>query len=296
MGDWHPERPERLDAVMRALEAVARHAQLDWRQAPEASREALLRVHSEAHVHGIETVVPAASDGLFWIDPDTAMNAHSAAAARRAAGAAVAAVDAVLDGEIARAFCAVRPPGHHAERKLAMGFCLFNNVACGAAHALSRGLRRIAILDFDVHHGNGTEDIFRDDERVLFCSSFQHPFYPQRPLARRDHLVHVPLPEGADGEAFRRGLDRHWWPAIERFAPELILVSAGFDGHRDDPLAGLALDDDHYRWVSERIAEYADRYAGGRVVSLLEGGYDLETLGRCAAVHVAALAGLPHLP
>jgi acetoin utilization deacetylase AcuC-like enzyme len=293
MGDWHPERPERLDAVLTALERVAFDVTLDWREAPLVARDLLRRVHSASHIDAIEAAAPALDDPLYWIDPDTAMNAHSLPAARRAAGAVVAAVDAVLSGEFDRAFCAVRPPGHHAEHDRAMGFCFFNNVACGAAQALAQGVARVAILDFDVHHGNGTEDIFRDDDRVLFCSSFQHPFYPQRRFARREHIVHVPLPAGAGSEAFRRGLDSQWWPAIERFAPELILVSAGFDGHRDDAMAGLDLDDDDYRWATERIVACAQGSARGRIVSTLEGGYDLASLGRCAANHVAALAGVP---
>jgi acetoin utilization deacetylase AcuC-like enzyme len=288
---WHPENPQRLASVLGALRRAAFNAALDWREAPEASRADLLGAHSEAHVRGIEAIAP--THCLVWLDPDTAMGPETLAAARRAVGAAVTATSAVLDGELDRAFCAVRPPGHHAERSRAMGFCFFNNIACAAAHALARGVSRVAILDFDVHHGNGTEDIFRDDCRVLFCSSFQHPFYPLRPLAARDHLVHVPLSAGAGSAEFRAGLEQRWWPAIDAFEPELILISAGFDAHVDDPMAELSLLDDDYRWATERIVVLAERFACGRVVSMLEGGYDPAALARCTVAHVAALACIP---
>jgi acetoin utilization deacetylase AcuC-like enzyme len=293
-GPGHPECADRLAAVMRGLERVAFHVSFDWREAPEASDDDLLRVHTPAHLDRVRSAVPAT--GLAWLDPDTAVGPASLRAARRAAGAVVGAVDAVLDGEVKRAFCAVRPPGHHAERQRPMGFCLFNSVACGAARAVARGIERVAIVDFDVHHGNGTEDAFREDPRVLFCSSFQHPFYPMAPLARRTHLVHVPLGEGADGATFRHGVERRWWPALEAFAPELILVSAGFDAHRDDPMAGLVLGDDDYRWITEGIVRIADRFAQGRVVSVLEGGYDLQALVRLTAIHVEALSGIRYAP
>ncbi len=291
MGAGHPESPQRLEAAERGIRQVQAESPLLRREPGEVRRAALLRVHSGEHVAQIERSAPA--EGRVALDPDTVMNPFSLEAARRAAGAATAAVDALLDGELDRAFCAVRPPGHHAEYRRPMGFCLFNNVACAAARALDRGLSRVAILDFDVHHGNGTEDIFRDDPRVLFCSSFQHPFYPGTPLAERDHLVHVPLPAGTDGAAFRRALDDQWWPAIERFEPELILVSAGFDAHRDDPLAELQLVEDDYRWVTARIVEMARNHCDGRIVSLLEGGYDLPALERSVAAHVGALCRDP---
>jgi acetoin utilization deacetylase AcuC-like enzyme len=289
MDHGHPECPERLEAVARGLASSVVAANLDWRIAPEVPEDALLRVHTPEYVGGLEAATPRA--GLRWLDPDTALGPESLHAARRAAGAAVAATGAVLDGEIRRALCAVRPPGHHAGRERAMGFCFFNGVACAAAQALARGLSRVAILDFDVHHGNGTEEIFRDEPRVLFCSSFQHPFYPLTPLARRDHLVHVPLPAGCDGAAFRAALDRRWWPAIDAFRPELVLISAGFDGHADDRMAGLMLADDDFRWVTERIVAAAERHAAGRLVSVLEGGYDMGALARCVGLHVTALAG-----
>lgn len=288
MGAGHPERPERLAAVHDGLQGSTVAGQLDWREAPLVDRDALLRVHPEEHVAAIERTAPA--EGRVALDADTAMNVHTLEAARRAAGAAVAGVDAVLDGECRRVFCAVRPPGHHAEYRRPMGFCFFNNIACAAAHALARGLTRVAILDFDVHHGNGTEDIFRDTPRVLFCSSFQHPFYPGTPLADRSHIVHTPLSAGSGGAEFRRAVEDYWWPALEAFAPELVLISAGFDAHRADPLAGLNFDEDDYRWVTAELVTRAERHAGARVVSLLEGGYDLTALRESAAAHVEALA------
>lgn len=287
MGAGHPESPRRLEAVLEGIRTAGVDDRLRWEEAPAVSRDALLRVHPDRHVDRIERSAPA--EGLRSLDPDTAMNPFTLEAARRAAGATVAAVDTLADGEIDRAFCAVRPPGHHAERERPMGFCFFNNVACAAAHALARGFERVAILDFDVHHGNGTEDIFRDEPRVLFCSSFQHPFYPGTPLAERNHLVHTPLAAGTDGDALLRAVDAQWWPAIDDFRPELILVSAGFDAHRDDPLAGLCLEEEHYHRITARIVEVALRHAGGRVLSTLEGGYDLNALKLSTRAHIRAL-------
>jgi acetoin utilization deacetylase AcuC-like enzyme len=219
------------------------------------------------------------------------MNAASLSAALRAAGAVVAATDAVLAGEARRAFCAVRPPGHHATRARPMGFCIFNNVAIGAAHALeAHGLERVAVLDFDVHHGNGTEDAFHDDPRVMLCSTFQHPYYPYSGAdSGNEHIVNVPLPAMTDGRGFRAAVERFWMPALERYRPQLVFVSAGFDAHRDDPLAYLKLDDEDYRWVTERLVEVAERDAQGRVVSTLEGGYNTEALGRCVVEHLRVL-------
>jgi acetoin utilization deacetylase AcuC-like enzyme len=288
MGAGHPERPERVAAVEQGVRAGARTDTLDWREAPLVDREALLRVHPEEHVAAIEQAAPA--EGRVALDADTALNAHTLEAARRAAGAGVAGVDAALDGHCQRVFCALRPPGHHAEHRRAMGFCFFNNVACAAAQALERGLTRVAILDFDVHHGNGTEDIFRDTPEVLVCSSFQHPFYPGTPLADRAHLVHTPLSAGAGGADFRQAVADTWWPALDAFVPELVLVSAGFDAHRADPLAGLNLDEDDYHWVTRELVARAERHARGRVVSMLEGGYELAALRDSAAAHVAALS------
>jgi acetoin utilization deacetylase AcuC-like enzyme len=287
MGTGHPERPERLAAVREGLTRGAAADQLGWREAPPVERDHLLRVHDSGHVAALERTAP--TEGRMALDGDTAMNPYTLEAARRAAGAAVAGVDALLAGETRRVFCAVRPPGHHAEAGRAMGFCFFNNVAVAAARALDQGLSRVAILDFDVHHGNGTEDIFRDEPRVLFCSSFQHPFYPGTPLAERPHLVHSPLSAGAGGAEFRRAVEQQWEPAVDAFQPELILVSAGFDAHAADPLAALNLHEDDFRWVTDRIVAMAEHHAAGRILSTLEGGYDLTALRASAAVHVEGL-------
>jgi acetoin utilization deacetylase AcuC-like enzyme len=261
-------------------------------EAPEASRDALCRVHSPAHVAALESLDTAGE--LVPIDADTFIGPHSLAAARHAAGAVIEAADQVIEGRADSAFCCVRPPGHHAERERAMGFCIFNNVAVGAAHALAQhGLTRVAILDFDVHHGNGTEDIFAGDERVLFCSSFQYPFYPHGSAEpRAPNVVKVPLAAGCDGPRFREAITDRWGPAIERFSPEMIFVSAGFDGHVEDSMANLCLVDDDYRWISNWVVASAERHAGGRIVSCLEGGYALAALARCATLHIRALAGL----
>jgi acetoin utilization deacetylase AcuC-like enzyme len=261
-------------------------------QAPEATDEQLLRVHSAQHVENIIAISPR--DGLVYVDPDTPMGPNSLLAARRAAGAVVKAVDVVLGGEMDTAFCGVRPPGHHAERDRAMGFCLFNNVAVGAAHALEHhALERVAVVDFDVHQGNGTEEIFQDERRVIFCSTFQHPFYPFSELRENTaNRINVPLAANAGGPEFRAAVDEHWMPALEAFDPQLVFVSAGFDAHRDDDMSGVSLLDPDYRWVSERIMAIAERCALGRVVSALEGGYEYNSLARCAETHVRVLMGL----
>ena len=288
-GPGHPERAERLRAVERAL-AAPRFAALDRREAPRATRAQLERIHAPAAVERTLAAIPR--EGYAHIDGDTVVSPGSREAALRAAGAACAAVDAVLDGEARRAFCAVRPPGHHAEPDRAMGFCLFNNAAIGAAHALAaHGLQRVAVLDFDVHHGNGTQAAFERDARALFASSHQSPLYPGTGAASETgvgNIVNMPLAAGATGAVFRAA----WEGAFDRvdaFHPELIVVSAGFDAHRRDPLAGLALVEEDFAWISRRIAEAADSSCAGRVVSTLEGGYDLEALAASAAAHVAAL-------
>ncbi|MFO7953178.1 histone deacetylase family protein [Thioalkalivibrio sp.] len=292
-GPHHPERPARLHAVRNALLDEGLLEGLCLLDPQPATDAQLQRVHTAAHVAHIRASAPA-SGYQAMLDPDTVMGEHSLQAALRAAGAGIEAVRAVMEGDADNAFCAVRPPGHHAERDRAMGFCLFNNVAVAAAHALEHyALSRVAIADFDVHHGNGTEDIFRDDPRVLYCSSFQHPFYPDTPRAEREHLIHTPLAAGTGGKSFRAAIERDWIPAMDRFVPELMLVSAGFDAHRDDPLAGLDLDEDDFAWVTRALAAVASRHAGGRLVSILEGGYDLSALGLSAATHVRALSGVP---
>ena len=292
MGMHHPESPERLKAVLDALDVSGFAGELAECQAPEATDEQLARVHRDAHVEEVRGRAPDEGDYAF-LDPDTSMNARSLSASLRAAGAVVHAVDLVLGGGAERVFCAVRPPGHHATPDRAMGFCIFNNVAVGAAHALEgHGLERVAILDFDVHHGNGTEDMFRDDPRVMFCSTFQHPYYPFCGAdSRGANLVNVPLPAMTGSQGFRAAVERFWLPALERFEPQLVMVSAGFDAHREDPLAHLHLVDDDYEWISRRIAEVAERHAQGRVVSTLEGGYNTRALARSVVRHVGALVG-----
>ncbi len=291
-GPTHPERPGRLHAIRNALLDEGLLEGLILLDAPPATDAQLERVHSPAHVARIRASAPAPGQQTM-LDADTVMSKGSLTAALHAAGAGVAGVRAVMEGKADHVFCAVRPPGHHAERERAMGFCLFNNIAVAAAHALAHyGLARVAIADFDVHHGNGTEDIFREDPRVLYCSSFQHPFYPGTPLAERDHLIHTPLAAGTDGATFRAAIERDWLPALDRFQPELVLVSAGFDGHRDDHLASLHLAEDDFAWVSRALVDVAARHAGGRLVSMLEGGYDFPSLGRSAAAHVRALCEL----
>jgi len=290
MGDHHPESPERLRAVLAALESSGLLPRLTALEAPEATREQLARVHSAEHVDFIFDAAP--SSGYAYLDPDTSMNPRSLSAALHAAGALVKATDLVMGGQARRAFCAVRPPGHHATPARPMGFCLFNNVAIGAAHALeAHGLERVAVLDFDVHHGNGTEDAFHEDPRVMLCSTFQHPYYPYCGAdSGNDHIVNVPLPAMTDGRGFRSAVERIWLPALDRFRPQLVFVSAGFDAHREDPLAYLNLEDEDYRWVTERLVEVAERHAQGRVVSTLEGGYNTHALGRCVVEHVRVLA------
>jgi len=291
MGSGHPESPARLAAILAAIESSGLVPSLSILEAPEATREQLERVHAADHVDMIFEAAP--SSGYAYLDPDTSMNPASLSAALRAAGAVVKATDFVMAGKARTAFCAVRPPGHHATPGRPMGFCLFNNVAIGAMHAIeAHGLDRVAILDFDVHHGNGTEDAFHEDPRVMLCSTFQHPYYQyQGADSSNEHIVNVPLPAMTDGRGFRAAVERFWMPALEAFGPQLVFVSAGFDAHRDDPLAYLKLDDEDYRWVTEKLVDVAKQHAQGRVVSTLEGGYNTEALGRCVVEHLRVLAG-----
>ena len=292
MGRHHPECPERLQAITDALVTSGVLACLIEHDAPRATREQLTRVHDPDYVDAVEASAPAS--GIVHLDPDTAMNPHSYAAALRAAGAVVLATDLVMGGKVANAFCSVRPPGHHAERHRAMGFCFFNNVAVGAAHAMSQyGLERVAVIDFDVHHGNGTEDIFRHDQRVLMVSTFQHPFYPYSGVdGRSERMVNIPVPAYTDGTGFRRAVESHWLPALYRFQPQAIYISAGFDAHREDDMASLGLVESDYVWVTQRISEVAEQHGSGRIISVLEGGYNLDALGRSATAHVKVLAGI----
>ncbi len=286
--DGHPERSDRMGAVMAGLEHAGLLAQVETRQASRASNEELAGVHATDLIQILTTTSP--TDNLVAIDADTCMGPTSLSAAIHAAGAVLDGVRAVLDGTHRRAFCAVRPPGHHAEADAAMGFCLFNSVAVGA-HAALEQLERVAILDFDVHHGNGTVDIFKNRPEVLVCSSFQHPFYPFRYAdIHRPNIVNTPLPAGTASDAFRQAIERDWLPALDAHRPQLILVSAGFDAHAHDPLAQLQLQTDDFRWITELIVDQAERFADGAVVSTLEGGYDLDALAASAAAHVGALA------
>ena len=289
MGAHHPESPDRLAAIEDYLLATGLIQHLVSEAAPKASREQLLRVHDGSHIDSIESASP--QRGMVHLDPDTAMNPHTLSAALHAAGAVVRAADMVIRGEAENAFCNVRPPGHHACRGRAMGFCFFNNVAVGAAHALeAHGLQRVAIVDFDVHHGNGTEDIFCDDERVLMVSTFQHPFYPYSGTeGRSEQMVNIPLAAYSGSAAFRQAVENAWLPALHGFAPQMVFVSAGFDAHRDDDMASLGLVEGDYAWVTRQIVDVADRYADGRIVSTLEGGYNLPALARSVSAHVREL-------
>lgn len=292
MGSYHPECPARLTAIEDQLIASGLINLLLHEEAPMATREQLERVHPAAYIDALEASVP--QNGLVHLDPDTAMNPHTLDAAKRAAGAVILATDLVIGKRTRAAFCAVRPPGHHAERARAMGFCFFNNVAVGAMHGLAHhGLKRVAVVDFDVHHGNGTEDIFAGDPRVLMVSTFQHPFYPYSGTeGRSEQMVNIPLAAYSGGDRFRAAVTEHWLPALERFRPEMIFISAGFDAHRDDDMASLMLTEADYAWVTEKLRDIAGRTAQGRVVSVLEGGYELHALGRSVAAHVKVLAEL----
>lgn len=291
MGPHHPECPQRLAAV---TDMLLVKGLLDYMQpvdAPAATETELSRAHSTLHVR--EILESAPTEGYHVVDPDTSMNPHTVAAALRAAGAAVKATDLVLSGEAPRAFCAVRPPGHHAEHDKAMGFCFFNNVAVGIRHALDvHGLQRVALIDFDVHHGNGSEDIFKGDERVLMCSIFEKGLYPfSGEDARGPNMVNVGLPARSGSEAFRDAVTRAWLPALDAFAPQMIYISAGFDAHREDDMGNLALTEADYEWVTRELMAVAMRHAQGRVISVLEGGYALNALARSAAAHVKVLIG-----
>jgi acetoin utilization deacetylase AcuC-like enzyme len=289
-GPGHAESPARLRAVLEALDQD-RFAIVDRVEAPRATREQLLRVHTQEHVDRILAIVP--ESGTVRLDEDTLMSPASAEAGLRAAGAVVAAVDAVVAGQATRAFCAVRPPGHHATPDAAMGFCLFNNIAVGAAHALAaHGLKRVAIADFDVHHGNGTQDIFQREPRVLFISSHQWPLYPGTGSADEQgvgNVINAPLSPGEGSYEFRALWSDVLLPRLHAFKPQLVLVSAGFDAHQRDPLANLELQSEDYAWITERLVDLAQAHAGGRLVSTLEGGYDLQALASSASAHVSAL-------
>ena len=290
-GPGHPESPARLQAVLEAL-ADDRFAALDRIEAPQATRDQLLRVHDATLVDLLVEAAPHA--GYVRIDADTVMSPASLEAALRAAGAVCAAVDATIDGTGTSAFCAVRPPGHHATHNQSMGFCLFNSVAVGAAHALARGVHRVAIIDFDVHHGNGTQDIFWNDARVLYASTHQWPLYPgtgARSETGAGNILNAPLPPGSGSREFRSACEQVVLPALRAFRPQLLMVSAGFDAHALDPLADMNLDAADYAWITRALVDIAVEHAGGRIVSSLEGGYSLTALRQSAAAHVSALMG-----
>ena len=293
-GEGHPENSRRISTIEDQLLATGLLDVLRNVDAPEVTAAQLRRVHTPTYLKAMDALAP--NSGYVRVDPDTVISPGSLQAARRAAGAVVAATDLVVGGEAESAFCAVRPPGHHAESQRAMGFCLYNNIAVGAAHALEEyGLAKVAIVDFDVHHGNGTEDIFKDDKRVLFCSTFQHPFYPFTALLEpADNRINVPLQAGAASDEFRAAVTDHWLPALDQFAPEMVFVSAGFDAHRDDDMSQVSLSDADFAWVTERIVEVAAKSASGRVVSALEGGYELRSLARCVESHIRVLMGWGH--
>ena len=293
MGPGHPESPGRLAAIADELQSSGLLAVLRTAEAPLAEAQQLERVHDPRYVEAIFRNAPAS--GYRQLDPDTAMNPHSLDAARRAAGAGILAVDELLAGRARNAFCAIRPCGHHATPARSMGFCIFNNVGVAAAHALATGaLSRVAVIDFDVHHGNGTEDIFslpQWRDRVLMAGFFQHPFYPHSGTGQTaPNMLNVPLAAGSGGAAVRRALAEVWLPALERFRPELVLISAGFDAHAEDLLGGMALVEADYAWMTRELCGLADRHAGGRIVSMLEGGYSLPALARSVVAHVGALA------
>ncbi|MBX3709589.1 MAG: histone deacetylase family protein [Gammaproteobacteria bacterium] len=288
-GESHPEQPARVTVIQSALEHYPFRAPVAFYQAPLASREQLISAHSQSHVDWIFSISPR--NGFIEIDADTWMNPHTLTAALRAAGSVPFAVDLVMQDKAVVAFCNIRPPGHHAEREKAMGFCLFNNVAIGVMHAIVKyHLDRIVIVDFDVHHGNGTQNIFQNDKRVLYCSSFEHPFYPgYEPELDNTHILSVPLSAGTTSEVFREKIQAAWFDRIEAFQPQLIFFSAGFDAHVNDPLADLQLTEEDYVWLTTQVAKIAGTHCKGKMVSVLEGGYSLESLAQCVPAHINAM-------
>jgi len=289
MGTNHPECPERIAAIEKQFNESGLMSNLQTHDAPQADITHLQRAHPEAFITDIMNKSPSA--GLSHIDGDTSMNPHTIEAALRAAGGGILATDLVMSGDVKSAFCNVRPPGHHAETDRAMGFCFFNNIAIAALHAIDTyGIKRVAIVDFDVHHGNGTEEILANNQEVLFCSTYQHPFYPgYAGQSIHSKVVNVPLPAGTGGNEFRDAVESHWLPALRDFKPELIFISAGFDAHAEDSMGGFNLVDDDYIWVTKAISKIANEYSAGRIISMLEGGYDLASLARSATEHVRVL-------
>ena len=292
MGRHHPECPQRLQAIEDQLILSRIDCYLTRIDPPLATEEQLALVHTQDHIDFIKSHAP--ESGYYSIDGDTTMNAHTWQAALRSAGGAIAAVDAVMSGEVKNAFTCLRPPGHHAEPHLAMGFCFFNNIAIAAKHALEKhGVERVAIIDFDVHHGNGTEAAFQNDPRVLMCSYFQHPFYPYSGAdVDLPNMVNVPLPAYTDGVAVREVVELAWLPRLREFKPQLILISAGFDAHREDDMGQMALVEADYAWITRQLMTVANETAQGRIVSCREGGYSLSALARSVVAHLKELADL----
>ncbi len=292
MGPDHPECPERINAIADMLLVKGYRDFMVPYDAPLATMEQLARAHASLYVTDIMDRAP--TEGYVQVDPDTVMNPHTIAAALRAAGAAVLATDLVLSGEVGTAFCNVRPPGHHAERSAGMGFCFFNNVAVGLRHALGvHGVERAALIDFDVHHGNGSADILAGDERVLMCSIYEKGLYPLSnvDVPQSANMVHSGMTKRTGSAEFRAVVDEQWMPALEAFKPQIIYISAGFDAHREDDMGNLGLMDADYEWVTQRLLDVAQKYAKGRIVSCLEGGYVMSPLARSAAAHVKVLIG-----
>ena len=291
-GEGHPENAQRLSVIEDRLLASRISDFTRYLDAPEVTKEQLLRAHTAEYLEMIDSVMPR--EGYARLDPDTVISPKTLQAAKRAAGSVILAVDQVMSGQIRNAFCCVRPPGHHAESDRALGFCIYSNIAVGVMHALqAHGLKKVAVVDFDVHQANGTEDILIGDDRVLYCSIFQHPFFPYTSIPENsERVVSIPLEASAASAEFRAAVTDHWIPALEQFQPEMIFISAGFDAHRDDEMSYVNLTDADFRWVTEEMVRIADISASGRIVSALEGGYELHSLARCAEAHIRVLMGL----
>ena len=291
-GEGHPENAQRLSVIEDRLLASRISDFTRYLDAPEVTKEQLLRAHTAEYLEMIDAVMPR--EGYARLDPDTVISPKTLQAAKRAAGSVILAVDQVMSGQIRNAFCCVRPPGHHAESDRALGFCIYGNIAVGVKHALeAHGLKKVAVVDFDVHQANGTEDILIGDDRVLYCSIFQHPFFPYTSIPENsERVVSIPLEASAASAEFRSAVTDHWVPALEQFQPEMIFISAGFDAHRDDEMSYVNLTDADFRWVTEEMVRIADISASGRIVSALEGGYELHSLARCTEAHIRVLMGL----
>lgn len=292
MGSYHPESPGRYKSVEESMQAAGLLGKLELYDAPLATDEQLARAHPESYIEAIRDAAPAT--GMVQLDPDTAMNPYSLNAALRAAGSGVLGIDLVMEEKVRNVFCNVRPCGHHATRNRSMGFCIFNNIAVAAFHATEvHKLDRVAIVDFDVHHGNGTEDIFFDDPRVMMCSFYQHPFYPNlRREGSRDHMVNIPVDAYTTGFDLRQVVSDIWVPRLYHFAPQMLFISAGFDAHREDEMGQLGMVEGDYAWITDQLVALAERTAQGRIVSMLEGGYNLSALGRSAVAHIRSLSKL----